>query len=163
MQDKDDCIETEKYCQKIKVIANAFYEKLADFQALETDFAIFSKPFSVCSKEVPLKYQMKLIELKCNSVLKDKFANVDIITFYQYIGSAYPRFKNLALKVMSNLHLRTTVLFDEFKQISISIATDGFTSQLIVKSGDCKNFGARYKLAYQCQTMSRFFESYCYE
>ena len=82
MQDKDDCIETEKYCHKIKAIANAFDERFAYFEALESDFAIFSNPLSVNSEEVPPKYQIELIELKCNSVLKDKFAIVDIKTFY---------------------------------------------------------------------------------
>ena len=35
------------------------------------------------------------------------------------------------------LRLRATVLFDELKQISISIATDGCTSQLNVESSNC--------------------------
>ena len=82
LQDKDDCIETEKYCHKIKAGANAFDERFADFQALESDFAIFSNPLSVNAEEVLPKYQMELIELKCNSFLKDKFANVDIKTLY---------------------------------------------------------------------------------
>ena len=85
LQDKDDCIETEKYCHKIKATANAFDERFADFQALNSDFAIFNNPLSVKAEEVPPKYQMELIELKCNSVLKDKFANVDIKTFHQYV------------------------------------------------------------------------------
>ena len=53
LQDKDDCIETEKYCHKIKAIANAFDERFADFQALESDFAIFSDPLSVNAEKMP--------------------------------------------------------------------------------------------------------------
>jgi len=101
LQDKDDCIETEKYCHNIKALANAFGERFADFQALESDFAIFSNPFSVNAEEVPPKYQMELIDLKFNNVLKDKFANVGIKTFYQYVGSTYPNLKELASKIMS--------------------------------------------------------------
>ena len=98
LQDKDNCIETEKHCHKIKAIANAFDERFADFQALESGFAIFSNPLSVNAEEAPPKYQMELIELKYNSVLKDKFANVDTKTYYQYVGSTYPQLKKLASK-----------------------------------------------------------------
>ena len=100
-QDKDNCIETKKYCHKIKALAYAFDEKFTDFQALERDFAVSSRPFSVNVEKVLPKYQMKLIEFKCNSVLKDKFANVETEKFYQYVGSTYPQLKELVSKIMS--------------------------------------------------------------
>ena len=44
---------------------------------------------------------MELIELQCNSVLKAKFENVDIKTFYQYTGPTYPQIKEMASRTMS--------------------------------------------------------------
>ena len=40
--------------------------------------------------------------------------------------------------------------------MSNSIATDRSTSQCNDENGNCTNIGTRYKLAYQCQTMSSF-------
>jgi len=60
-----------------------------------------SNPFSISAEEVPQKYQMELIQLQCNCVFKFKFENVDIRTFYQYIGPTYPIIKGMALKTMS--------------------------------------------------------------
>ena len=54
--DKDDCIVSEKYCQKIKAVVDTFDEKIADFKDLETDFAISRSPFSVNAEEVQQKY-----------------------------------------------------------------------------------------------------------
>ena len=79
-----------------------FKERFSAFKDLETDFAIFSNPFSVNAEEVPQKYQMELIELQCNSKAISK--NVDIETFHQSFhqcfGPIYPPRKNLASKTM---------------------------------------------------------------
>jgi len=47
------------------------------------------------------KIKMGIIELHCSSVLKSKFQNVDIKTFYQYVGRTYPKIKELTSKTMS--------------------------------------------------------------
>ena len=56
LQDKDNCIDTKKYYHKIKSLANAFDERFADFQALESGFAIFSNP----SLSIPKRYHQSM-------------------------------------------------------------------------------------------------------
>ena len=104
MQDEPEFhgdFNTEKYCNKITKLVSEFGERFADFKNLEYDFSVFRNPFSVNADEAPEHFQLELIELQCNSVLKDKFSSVDIDTFYQYVGVTYPRIKCLALKIMA--------------------------------------------------------------
>jgi len=94
-------IDTEKYCLKISELMNEFHERFADFENLEKDFSVFRNPFSVDVSEVPAHLQLEIIELKCDSVLKDKFSSVDVGTFYQYLGPNYPKTRYLASRIMS--------------------------------------------------------------
>ena len=83
-------INTKKYCNKISKLVSEFGERFVDFKNLEYDFSIFCNPFSVSADEVSEQFQLKLTELQCNSLLKDKFSTIDIGTFYQYVGPTYP-------------------------------------------------------------------------
>lgn len=44
---------------------------------------------------------MEIIKLQCESAMKKKYSNVDIGTFYQYVGPYYPQLKSLVSKIMS--------------------------------------------------------------
>lgn len=94
-------INTEKYCINISNLKNEFQERFADFKYLEKDISIFQNPFSVNFNEAPDLLQLELIELQCDSVLRNKFSDVDIGTFYQYVGPNYSMIKCLASKIMA--------------------------------------------------------------
>ncbi len=51
---------------------------------------LFTRPFNVSDEDVSEEFQMELIELQCNTTLKDKF-NLDLLEFY----SKYIRISNL--------------------------------------------------------------------
>lgn len=94
-------ISREKYCNMISKLLNEFGERFADLKNLESDFSIFRNPFAANPDETPEDIQLELIDLQCDSALKEKFSSVDIGTFYQYVGPRYPRIKCLASKIMS--------------------------------------------------------------
>ncbi|XP_076043701.1 general transcription factor II-I repeat domain-containing protein 2-like [Oratosquilla oratoria] len=73
-------INIKKYCNKISTLVGKFGER---------------------ANEAPEQFQLELIELQCNSVLKDKISTSDVGTFYQYAGPIYPQIKCLALRMMS--------------------------------------------------------------
>jgi len=106
--------------------------------------------FSVSAEEVPQKYQIELIELQCNSVLKAKFKNVDTKMFYQYIEPTYLQIKEMASRTKSmsasRLSMSANNCFSSMnlKQASISISIDRCALPLNVKSCDCTIFGSRY-------------------
>jgi len=150
---------------RIRRSSNAFEEKFTDSKDLETDFAICSNPFSVNSEEVPHKYQM-VIELLCNSVLKAKSENVDIKTFYQYIGPTYRQIKVLTSKIMSMF--ATTYACEQL--FSLNLNKSRFRSQLTdahlnstlkVVIVIAQSLVPDINKACKCQRMPGFFESQC--
>jgi len=64
-----------------------------------------------------------------------KFENVDVKTFYQYTGPTYPKLKKRhrrPCQCYQYLCLRTTVIFNDLKQVSMPISIDGCASHLNV-------------------------------
>lgn len=91
----------KKYRLKFSELLNKFHERFADFENLEKAFLIFRNPFSVDVSEIPAHFQHEIIELKCDSVLKEIFSSVDVATFYQNLGPDYPKARYLASRIMS--------------------------------------------------------------
>lgn len=50
---------------------------------------------------MPADIQLKLIDLQCDSTMKDKFGSVGLDTFYQYLVPGYPKLTAMAAKVLS--------------------------------------------------------------
>ena len=63
---------------------------------------LFARPFSVSVEKVLDEIQMELIELQCNTTLKDKF-NVGLLEFYsKYISTTeFPKIRQHALRMTS--------------------------------------------------------------
>ncbi|XP_060118462.1 general transcription factor II-I repeat domain-containing protein 2-like [Heteronotia binoei] len=97
----DAPIYTEKYWSKISDLKDEFQERFSDFRNLDKDFGIFSKPFSVDVHEVPEELQMEIIDLRSEVELKDKFSDVGLTKFYQFLGPNYPQLKAFASKILS--------------------------------------------------------------
>nr|XP_023652433.1 general transcription factor II-I repeat domain-containing protein 2-like [Paramormyrops kingsleyae] len=64
----------DKYKEKIVGLQKEFQNRFQIFNELEKEFAVFRSPFTASATDVPEELQMELIELQCNTALKDKFA-----------------------------------------------------------------------------------------
>ncbi len=92
--DKDNM---DKYKEKIVGLQNELQNRFQIFNELEKEFSLFRSPFTVSATDVPEELQMELIELQCNTPLKDKFANL----FYQNLGPTFPKMTSFASKILS--------------------------------------------------------------
>ncbi len=72
-----------KFAHKLNALKSKFVERFSDFVVHEKDFSIFSSPFCVNVETIPESLQMEIIELQCNSELKNKFSEVPLIVFYK--------------------------------------------------------------------------------
>ena len=54
-----------------------FERRFKVFTELSIEFAYFRSAFAMNPAEMPGENQLELIELQCDTVLKDKFASVD--------------------------------------------------------------------------------------
>ena len=57
--------------------------RFTELRASSQDFALFSNTFDAVVDNVPVHLQMELVDLRCDSDLKSKFADVPIIQFYK--------------------------------------------------------------------------------
>ena len=71
----------------------------------------FRPPFTVKPSDMPADIQLEIIDLQCDTNMKEKFASVGLDTFYQYLLPGYPKLTSLAAKVLSMLG--TTYLFEQ--------------------------------------------------
>ncbi|MGH0144122.1 UNVERIFIED_CONTAM: hypothetical protein FKN15_069159 [Acipenser sinensis] len=79
-----------------------FQSRFSDFSVRENDFSLFSHPFSCIVDYVPEELQMQLIELQCDSVLKEKYSTVPLQDFYKYADSdKYPAIRKHAQRMFS--------------------------------------------------------------
>ena len=57
-------------------------------------------PFTANVSDLPINIQLEIIDLQCDSDLKEKFAAAGLDTFYQYLLPGYPNLTALAAKVL---------------------------------------------------------------
>ena len=93
--DMDQCKD------KITGLLQEFERRLQVFSELEKEFAIFRSPFTVNPYDMPADIQLEIIDLQCETNMKEKFASVGLDTFYQYLLPGYPKLTSLAAKVLS--------------------------------------------------------------
>jgi len=77
-----------------------FKQRFQIFGQLETDFQVFCSPFTVSPSDLPVDWQLEIIDLQCDSDLKTKFALANLDTFYQYLIPGYPKVTALAAEVL---------------------------------------------------------------
>ena len=66
-------MSAEKYVNRISALGNEFGRHFADFQKLAAEFNILSSPFTTDFEKAPDVVQLELIDLQCDSALKEKF------------------------------------------------------------------------------------------
>ena len=83
----------QDYADIVSKLLESFNRRFQQFTALEPQFILFATPFAVDAKQIPEEVQMELLDLQCDTVLKDKYTDVGIPDFYQYLPK--DRFPNL--------------------------------------------------------------------
>jgi hypothetical protein len=69
----------------IRDLRTDFFSRFADLRSNTVDFKLFGTPFDVEVNTVPDNFQMELIEMQCNDLLKSKFdaEGVSLLEFYK--------------------------------------------------------------------------------
>ena len=74
----------EKYTNMISALYKEFGRRFADFQKLAAEFDILSSPFTTDFEKASDAVQQELIDLQCDSTLKEKFQSDIIDKFMHY-------------------------------------------------------------------------------
>ena len=94
-------MSTEKYTNMISALDNEFARSFADFQKLDVEFDILSSPFTTDIEKVPDTIQLELIDLQCDSTLKEKFQSESIDKFYASLNeSKFGNLRKMAMKLL---------------------------------------------------------------
>ncbi|XP_066980426.1 general transcription factor II-I repeat domain-containing protein 2-like [Macrobrachium rosenbergii] len=93
--------DLDQYKDKITGLLQEFERRFQIFSELENEFAFFRSPFTVKASDMPADIQLEVIDLQCDSSMKQKFASVGLDTFYQYLLPGYPKLTSLAAKILS--------------------------------------------------------------
>jgi len=151
------------YSRVLNELLQQFDTRFKDFKALEIQFNIFSTPFSVDVESVDEDIQMELVELQCDTILKQKYSDVGIPEFYLYLQQdRFPNLHSQALRIIAmfgstylceqffslmkfNKSSTRTKLTDEHLQATLRLAS----SQKIVPNIDALVVGKRCQLSSQ--------------
>ena len=80
-----------EYAKQIKLLENEFEKRFLDFKKCENQFHLFTSPVSIDVETVEDNLQLELIEIQCDSILKQKYMEVGIPNFYNYLSvDRYP-------------------------------------------------------------------------
>ena len=94
-------MSTEKYTNMISALENEFARRFADFQKLAAEFAILSSPFTTDFEKAPDALQLELIDLQCDSTLKEIFQTESIDKFYASLNeSKFANLRKMATKLL---------------------------------------------------------------
>lgn len=73
---------TEKYVEIIFDLKLKFYSRFLDFQSNEKLFNLFSIIFLLTVEYVSKNMQLEHIDLQSNTILKEKYNNVELSIYY---------------------------------------------------------------------------------
>ena len=83
----------KQYAEKVMTLHEEFDSRFQDFFALEKEFTLFSTPMSVNVQSASVEFQMELLDIQCDTLMKEKYAEVNVPEFYQYVSEE--RFQKL--------------------------------------------------------------------
>ena len=91
-----------EYVEMIGNLHTEFERRFQDFLALEKQFVLFATPLLVDVETVSEDLQMELMELQCDNLLKQKYAEVGIPEFYKFLPSdKFPKLCAFALRILA--------------------------------------------------------------
>ncbi|XP_066239740.1 general transcription factor II-I repeat domain-containing protein 2-like [Saccopteryx leptura] len=82
------CVDLQRlkdYADMLTRLRDDFEHRFQEFTALEPHFALFATPFTVDVQSVPEEVQMELLDLQCDTILKQKYADVGVPDFYKSV------------------------------------------------------------------------------
>ncbi|XP_076167256.1 general transcription factor II-I repeat domain-containing protein 2-like [Ptiloglossa arizonensis] len=93
----------ERYNNILQMLYDEFEYRFQDVARLENDFNIIATPFSIDINEVPSHFQLELIDLKHDRVLKEKFQQRrNLLEFYNNFNQCrFPRLYKCAAKIIA--------------------------------------------------------------
>ncbi|KII65732.1 General transcription factor II-I repeat domain-containing protein 2B [Thelohanellus kitauei] len=136
-------VHSHYYSHKISAIRNEF-TIFADFKLKKNSFGIVLNHFYINARTVPEELQMDIIDIKCDSVLTDKFSSVDTGTLYTFTRQKYPistAFPSRILSLLATSYLKTDrCLFDFFLNVSTAHTLTPHFERLI-RAKSCQTSG----------------------
>ncbi|CAF4944327.1 unnamed protein product [Pieris macdunnoughi] len=94
--------KVKSYEKHVKCLHEEYGRRFQDFKAIEQDLEIFRMPFNLDCESVKPELRLELIELQCNTELKQLFLNVSKIEFYKALSkTTFPNLKSHAQKIIS--------------------------------------------------------------
>lgn len=93
---------SQRVIELLRLLSDHFDERFADFHELKNDIRIFENPFSIDVSMAPIELQLELIELQCQTFMKDNFQEKDLSTFYEELHAEnYPNLRKLGMKMIT--------------------------------------------------------------
>jgi len=90
------------YSAIVSQLLEEFDRRFCEFRAIEPQFSLFSTPFTVDAESVPVELQMEVVDLQCDSILKQKYTEIGIPDFYKFLSRAhFPKLVDAAARIMS--------------------------------------------------------------
>ena len=91
----ENTFDTDEYAKKIESLLDVFESRFAEFSIQEDNVALFTNPFVFPENKLTLlehNMQLEVLDLKCNSILKNRFASLpdvpsseDMISFWNML------------------------------------------------------------------------------
>lgn len=93
---------TDKYVDIITALDTEFARRFGDFKKLSPQFDILAAPFNADYEKAPDTIQLELIDLQCDSQLKDKFQQSErIYEFYASLSETkFANLRDMAMKLL---------------------------------------------------------------
>ena len=89
--------------------------RFADFEVLEPQFRLFSMPFAVEIDTVAKELQMEFVEVQCDTVLKQKYAEVEIPEFYTFLSrEIFPKLLSAAARIIAMFGSTYVLVCEQF-------------------------------------------------
>jgi hypothetical protein len=91
-----------EYAHQIQLLETEFDRRFSDFKKCELQFRLFTSPFATDIELVDDSLQMELIEIQCDSLLKQKYTEVGIPEFYNYLSATrFPKLISFVMRILA--------------------------------------------------------------
>lgn len=92
----------KEYRDLLSNLLQQFDVRFEDFKILEPQFQLFSTPFAVEVDNVAEELQMELVELQCDTILKQKYVELGIPEFYTFLPrDRFPRLHSATARILA--------------------------------------------------------------
>lgn len=113
---KSPGLKFEEYTHQIKLLETEFDRRFSDFKNCELQFRLFTSPLSIDIEIVDENLQIELIEMQCDSLLKQKYTEVGIPEFYTFLlADRFPKVLSFVTRILAMF--RSTYLCEQLFSI----------------------------------------------